>query len=190
MSTIHISMCSPVLIRLYTHVFTYVCMYVHMCTLFNTCSFAHSIAVHLLLWPMYTRSCCHTNTYTRLCAFTGHTNTCTSDHCTPVSISGVHPFCHVRKLVRMFTRDCAYELARICTSFVSTCSCVRVYVCSYIHMFTCTQLLICSRVHLYIGPSWLRAYLLTYVHMYICHHMFQTLFPSSERKAGVHKCCT
>ena len=57
-------------------------------------------------------------------------------------------------------------------------------------MFTCTQLLICSRVHLYIGPSWLRAYLLTYVHMYICHHMFQTLFPSSERKAGVHKCCT
>ena len=135
-------------------------------------------------------SCCHTNTYTRLCAFTGHTNTCTSDHCTPVSISSVHPFCHVRKLVRMFTRDCAYELARIYTSFVSTCSCVLVYVCSYIHMFTCTQLLICSRVHLYIGPSWLRVYLLTYVHRFTCHHIFQTLFPSSERKAGVYKCCT
>ncbi len=164
----------------------YTCYHVYPPTYTHTNMYTHT---HMYMSPTYICSvhmftCTRIHIYIRVHMFTGHTNTCASDHCTPVSISGVHSFCHVRKLVRMFTRDCAYELARICTSFVSTCSCVLVYVCSYIHMFTCTQLLICSRVHLYIGPSWLRVYLLTYVHRFTCHHIFQTLFPSSERKAG------
>ena len=158
MSTIHISMCSPVLIRLYTHVFTYVCMYVHMCTLFNTCSLARLNTEHLYVYMFtvhmfpcgtpfsYPNPCSkhkagiggihshmvylsiyvhmsRINTYTRLCVFTGHTNTCTSDHCTPVCISGVHPFCHVH--------NCSYV-------HVSTCTYICMYICSYTHMRTCT----------------------------------------------------
>ena len=115
----------------------YICSHVHVyiSTYVSTCSLVvwarvHSITVHLLLWPVFTRSYCHTNTYTQICVFTGHTNTCASDHCTPVSISSVHPFCmytcsHVSR--------CTYSHVH-----VPICTYVGMYICSYTHMLTCT----------------------------------------------------
>ena len=115
----------------------YICSHVHVyiSTYVSTCSLVvwarvHSITVHLLLWPVFTRSYCHINTYTQICVFTGHTNTCASDHCTPVSISSVHPFC-------MYT--CPHVL-RCTYSYVhvSTCTNVGMYIRPYTHMLTCT----------------------------------------------------
>ena len=102
------------------------CYHVYPPTYTHTNMYTHT---HMYMSPKYICSvhmftCTRIHIYIRVHMFTGHTNTCASDHCTPVSMSSVHPFC-------MYTCPLAY----ICfTVHVLICSCVHLYICRYVHM--------------------------------------------------------
>ena len=69
-----------------------------------------------------------------------------------------------------------------------TCTYVRVYMCSYIHMITCTQLLTCSHVHLYICPCVMYSRdTITQVHI-TCLHMCTLLTLPTISPTPRHAC--
>ena len=108
----------------------YTCYHVYPPTYTHTNMYTHT---HMYMSPTYICSvhmftCTRIHIYIRVHMFTGHTNTCASDHCTPVSMSSVHPFC-------MHTYVSQYTYSYV---HVSTCTCVGMYTCSYTRMLTCT----------------------------------------------------
>ena len=172
MSTIHISMCSPVLIRLYTHVFTYVCMYVHMCTLFNTCSLARLNTEHLYVYMFtvhmfpcgtpfsYPNPCSkhkggiggiHSHMFylsiyvhmSRIHTYIRSLYTCSYDRCIPVMLS--HKHLHtVMRVHRPYKHVYIWSLH---TCFYIQCSPILpcTQTSAYVHAWLCVRA--CSYIH-------------------------------------------